>query len=181
MVLKRVGDKVLHVVRGDITEARVDAIVNAANEHLVHGGGVAAAISRKGGPAIQEASARAAPVPTGSAAITTAGRLPARKVIHAVGPRGGQPDAARLLESAVLASLELAEKHGLRSVAFPAISTGIFGYPLEDCARILIRVAVDWLRDGSHGVDEIRLVLFDAESFGVFSRMLDEIAPTLPG
>jgi O-acetyl-ADP-ribose deacetylase len=170
-----VVDKAVLLVQGDITEARVDAIVNAANERLLHGGGVAGAIARRGGPAIQAESLRKAPVPAGGAAVTGGGRLPARYVIHAVGPRGGQPGADRLLESAVTAALQAAEENGVRTIAFPAISTGIFGYPLESCAAIMTRVATEWLRDPRHGVEEIRLVLYDDRAYRAFDRALDEV------
>ena len=170
-----IGSKAFTVLQGDLTEARVDAIVNAANEQLLHGGGVAGAIARKGGPVIQEESRRLAPVPTGGAVITSGGALEARYVIHAVGPRGGQPDADRLLASAVRSSLALAEERGLRSIAFPAISTGIFGYPLASCARILTGEALAWLRERDHALEEIRVVLFDAEAYRAFAEELSRL------
>jgi O-acetyl-ADP-ribose deacetylase (regulator of RNase III) len=171
----RVGNGVLVLEKGDITHSQVDAIVNAANEALVLGGGVAGAILRAGGSEIQEECLRRAPIRTGEAVITTGGRLPARHVIHAVGPRGGDPDADALLEKAVLASLRVAEDLGLRSIAFPAISTGIFGYPLGECARRMTRIAADWLAHPKPGLTEIRIVLFEETAFTAFSQALDSI------
>jgi len=168
----RIGGKILRLVEGDITEARVDAVVNAANEALVLGGGVAGAIRKKGGPAIQEECDRLAPIRTGEAVMTGAGELPARYVIHAVGPRGGQPAGERLLRDAVESSLRQAEVHHLHSVAFPALSTGIFGYPMEDCARTMTRAAVSWLREPAHDLREIQIILFDAPAFRAFEEAL---------
>ena len=131
------------IVHGDITEAHVDAIVNAANEHLQHGGGVAGAISRRGGDSIQAQSSRwvreHGRVPTGSAAITGAGRLPAKYIIHAVGPIWGSGDEEGKLAAAVTSALTLADEHGATSIAIPAISSGIYGMPKDVSARVLIQ------------------------------------------
>ena len=169
------GEKALRLVHGDITEADVDAVVNAANEQLILGGGVAGAIRNAGGPSIQEECRAKAPIRTGEAAATGAGRLPARHVIHAVGPRGGDPGADRLLESAVVNSLRVAEELGLRSIAFPAISTGIFGYPLDSCARIMTGACAGWLADPGHGLNEVRIVLLDRRSYRAFESALDAL------
>jgi Predicted phosphatase homologous to the C-terminal domain of histone macroH2A1 len=141
----------LELVEGDITAMETEAIVNAANEYLAHGGGVAGAISRRGGPAIQRESdewvRRYGRVPTGSAAITSGGQLKARYVIHAVGPvYDGTERSAQLLASAVRAALQMADEHNLTSIALPAISTGIFGYPMEEAARVILRAAADYSR-----------------------------------
>lgn len=140
----------LRVVQGDITAETTDAIVNAANEWLQHGGGVAGAISRRGGEAIQRESSawvqQHGPVKTGSAAITGAGRLPAKYVIHAVGPVWGSGDEEAKLGSAVKSALALADQYGLRSIAIPGISSGIFGGPKDVCARINIQAALDYLQ-----------------------------------
>jgi putative ATPase len=165
----------IRIVHGDITEEQVDAIVNAANERLAHGGGVAGAIVRKGGPEIQQESdawvRRHGPVPTGSAAVTGAGRLPARYVIHAVGPVWGSGDEEAKLARAVRSALQRAEELGLRSISFPAISAGIFGFPVAACARILLRTISDYLREHPAGpVREVRVCLIDpttAEAFRV--------------
>ena len=141
------GGQVIRVVQNDLTTEAVDAIVNAANEHLAHGGGVARAISRKGGPVIQQESSawvcEHGPVPTGSAAITGAGSLPCRYVIHAVGPVWGSGDEQAKLASAVRSALDLAGEHELRSVSMPGISSGIFGFPKPLCARVMLRAMGD--------------------------------------
>lgn len=160
---------------GDITDEAVDAIVNAANTGLAHGGGVAGAIVRRGGQIIQDESDRVGRVPTGGAAITGAGKLPARFVIHAVGPvwRGHTPEESdRLLAAATTAALEIAREKELESITFPAISSGIFGFPKDRCARVMVRALADWAaaypdenpRDLRFTIiDEITVNLFDAE------------------
>lgn len=163
------GGQLLRLVRGDMTEEAVDAIINAANSQLAHGGGLAAAIVRKGGRVIQEESDRVAPVPVGSAAITGAGALPARFVIHAVGPRWGEGDEDEKLRSAATAALQLARERGLERVALPAISAGIFGFPRERCARVLLETVLDFCR--AHPDDpprEIRFTLLDDAALAAF-------------
>ena len=169
----RPDGRVVRVVRGDITEEDVDAIVNAANERLAHGGGVAGAISRRGGPEVQRESdawvSEHGPVPTGGAAITSAGRLKARYVIHAVGPVWGQGDEEPLLARAVASALSLADERGLASVSLPAISTGIFGFPKPLGARVILRSVIDFL--DSHPetpLREVRLCNIDAETCELF-------------
>jgi putative ATPase len=141
--------RTIAIVQGDITEANVDAIVNAANEHLQHGGGVAGAISRRGDDSIQAQSSKwvreHGRVPTGSAAITGAGRLPAKYVIHAVGPIWGSGDEERKLAAAVTSALTLADEHGVTSIAMPAISSGIYGMPKDVSAKVLIQATADYL------------------------------------
>jgi O-acetyl-ADP-ribose deacetylase (regulator of RNase III) len=166
----------LELVQADITELTTDAIVNAANEHLAHGGGVAGVISRKGGPAIQRESnawvRQHGPVRTGSAAITSGGRLKARHVIHAVGPiYDGTPRSAELLASAVRAALQMADDHGLRSIALPAISTGIFGYPMEEAARVMLQAVIEYLK-GKTGLERVIFCLYGQRAFDVFVREL---------
>ena len=164
----------LELVHGDITEEAVDAIVNAANEHLMHGGGVAGWIVRKGGRIIQEESNRIAPVPTGHAAVTSAGALPARYVIHAVGPVWGSGDEDQKLRSAVENSLARAHELGIHSVSLPAISSGIFGFPKDRCAEILLDTAVAFL---AHHPDtalrEVRFCLFDEPTLKAFREAWD--------
>lgn len=149
---------------GDLTEERVDAIVNAANEYLAHGGGVAGAISRRGGPAIQADSDRwvreHGPVPTGGVAVTSAGNLPCKLVIHAVGPvwRGGTHGEDELLRLAVWNSLSAAHDRGLASIALPAISSGIFGFPKPRCAAILVQTALAFCQ--AHPDTSLREVRF---------------------
>ena len=164
-----------HVVslrQGDITDEVVDAIVNAANEGLVHGGGVAGAILRKGGLLIQEESDRIGRVPTGSAAIMGAGTLPAKYVIHAVGPvwRGHSPEENdRLLASATIASLEIARKQNLTSIAFPAISSGIFGFPKDRCAKVMLQAVQTWINENPNTNPlEIRWTIIDSETIAEF-------------
>ncbi len=168
----------LELIKGDITTMETDAIVNAANEHLAHGGGVAGAISRSGGPEIQQESdawvREHGQVPTGSAAITGAGRLPAKYVIHAVGPvYDGTSSSAELLASAVRSSLALADEKGLESVALPAISTGIFGYPLDEAARAMLSAAVEYL-DGQTGLERVVFCLYSQPAYDAFAAALSE-------
>ena len=169
---------ILELVEGDITALDTDAIVNAANERLAHGGGVAGIISRKGGPTIQRESAawvrQHGPVATGSAAITSGGNLKARHVIHAVGPvydGAARARAAELLGSAVRATLQVADDHGLTSVALPAISTGIFGYPVEEAAQVMLRAAIAYLREGT-SLEQVVFCLYGQPTFDVFARKL---------
>ncbi|MFD8260260.1 O-acetyl-ADP-ribose deacetylase [Streptomyces griseoluteus] len=160
------------LVQGDITEERVDAVVNAANSSLLGGGGVDGAIHRRGGPAILaacrdlRASHYGGGLPTGEAVATTAGDLPAEWVIHTVGPvwQGPGSDPA-LLASCYRESLRVADEVGALSVAFPAISTGVYRWPVEEAAR----VAVETVRAADTGVEEVRFVLFDGGTFGVFA------------
>lgn len=164
----------IRLVQGDLTEEAVDAIVNAANRHLAHGAGVAGAIVRKGGDVIQRESDRLAPVPVGEAVVTGAGALPARFVIHAVGPRWGEGDEDEKLRRAASNSLARAEERGCASIALPAISSGIFGFPKERCARILVQAAVDFC--GAHpesALREIRFTLFDEPTASVFQEEFD--------
>lgn len=171
----------LSLVVGDITTQTVDAIVNAANSRLIGGGGVDGAIRRAGGPAIETecAAIRAerGGCPTGSAVITGAGRLPARYVIHAVGPiwQGGGQGEADLLASAYRNSLELAAERGARTVAFPSISTGVYGYPVAAAARVALRTVAGELV--SRPFDEVRFVLFSDADFAAYAEALREIVP----
>ena len=159
----------VRVIKGDITEAPVDAIVNAANSHLQHGGGVAGAIVRKGGRIIQEESDRIGFVPVGESAATGAGTLPAKYIIHAVGPRWGEGDEEAKLRSAVRSTLTLADKMKLTTLAMPAISAGIFGFPKDRCARIMIE-EIDGHASGSTGLASIDIYLMDAEIIGHFLK-----------
>lgn len=171
-----IGATRLVLLRGDITEQDVDAIVNAANDTLLGGGGVDGAIHRKGGPSILEEcqaireSAWPDGLPTGRAVITGAGALPARRVIHTVGPRwrGGDRGEPGLLADAYRNSLGLAREHGLRSVAFPSISTGAYGYPVEAAARIAITTVVEEIADDAFA--EVRFVLFSEAHLDVYVR-----------
>lgn len=167
----------LELIQGDITELDTDGIVNAANAQLILGAGVAGAIRAKGGPSIQEECNRIGPIQVGQAAITGAGRLKAKYVIHAVGPRMGEGDEDQKLLSATLSALRLADEHGLKSIAFPAISTGIFGFPLERCARIMLGAVMDYLR-GDTAVNRVVFCLYGNESYSAFQLALKELTPT---
>jgi O-acetyl-ADP-ribose deacetylase len=176
----QVHGQALELHQGDITLETVDAIVNAANSRLMGGGGVDGAIHRRGGPAIMAETDSRYPdgCPTGSAVISTAGNLAARYVIHAVGPvwNGGQRNEAALLAGAYRRSLELAVEHGCRSIAFPALSTGAYRYPMDQAARIAISTALGFLQQ--HGKPElVRFVLFDAGAYGAFAAALEELMP----
>ncbi len=174
------GQKIC-LVRGDITAEAVDAIVNAANSHLQHGGGVAGVIVRKGGTIIQQESnewvRQHGPVPTGQVAITSAGALPAKAVIHAVGPVWGEQspeESDRLLRSAVWNSLRMAHEKGFASIALPAISAGIFGFPKDRCAAILLDTAAQFLsQHPDSSLKEVRFVLFDEPTFQAFLEAFD--------
>lgn len=167
--------QVVRVVQGDLTAEAVDAIVNAANEHLLHGGGVAGAISRTGGPVVQQESTawvrERGPVPTGSAAITGAGDLLCRYVIHAVGPVWGSGDEERKLSSAVQSALDLADEYGLCSVSMPGISSGIFGFPKPLCAKVMLRTIGGWLADHPESsVREVNACNIDALTARLFAE-----------
>jgi O-acetyl-ADP-ribose deacetylase (regulator of RNase III) len=161
------------VVDGDITTQAVDAIVNAANQSLLGGGGVDGAIHRAGGPAILAECETLGGCATGDAKVTTAGRLPAKKVIHAVGPRyRGRDEDAALLASCYRASLARAREHGLRRIAFPAVSTGIYGYPIEEATRIALATCADVVREHPDAYDELRFVCFGASDAAVYRNRL---------
>ena len=168
--------QIIRIVKGDLTAEPVDAIVNAANEHLAHGGGVAGAIVRRGGRVIQEESTRwvreHGPVRTGTAAITGAGALPARYVIHAVGPAWGSGDEEAKLAGAVRSALELAATNHLASISLPAISSGIFGFPKHLCAQVILETVTDYLAQHPDGpVREVNLCNLDTLTANIF---LDE-------
>jgi O-acetyl-ADP-ribose deacetylase (regulator of RNase III) len=176
-----IGKTVLALVQGDITRQEVDAIVNAANTSLLGGGGVDGAIHRAGGPAILEEckQIRAAQggCPTGQAVITTGGRLPARRVIHTVGPvwQGGGHGEAGLLRSAYRRSLELAAAEDLRRVAFPSISTGAYRFPLARAAALAVETIEQHCRAHPDAHDEVRMVLFSAGDLEVYAAALAQL------
>jgi O-acetyl-ADP-ribose deacetylase (regulator of RNase III) len=163
----------IELVQGDITDLDTDAIVNAANSQLILGSGVAGAIRLKGGPTIQEECLALGPIEVGQAVITGAGNLKARHVIHAVGPRMGEGSESGKLANAVRASLNLAEKHALNSLAFPAISTGVFGYPLEGCADVMLRVILDYTFEALRSLEHIVVCLYDTRAFDIFVKELE--------
>ncbi len=163
----------VEVLRGDITQVAADAIVNAANEALLPGGGVSGAIHRAAGPELAEACRAVAPCPTGEARITPGFRLPAKYVIHTVGPiwRGGTSGEPALLEKAYRSALALAREHNLKTVAFPSISTGIYGYPLEAAAPIALRVLLESAPD----FDALYMVAFDEKTYQVYQETLERL------
>lgn len=163
--------------KGDLTESDTDAIVNAANSDLVLGAGVAGAIRAKGGPLIHEECKIIGHCPVGEAVITSGGNLKADYVIHAVGPRQGEGDENEKLKNATLSSLRLADDNLLVSISFPAISTGVFGFPIEDCARIMLETVQAYL-SGNTGLRLVRFVLFDAKSLEVFEKQLASMTET---
>lgn len=170
----------LQLVQGDLTQEAVDAIVNAANSQLQHGGGVAAAIARKGGPQIQAESdawvQEHGPVSPAGPAYTTAGQLPSRYVIHAVGPVWGEGQEDEKLSAAVLGSLRLAARLNLRSIALPAISTGIFGFPKDRAARVIIQTILDYLYENPEStLQQIRLTLYDQPTVEVFQKAWESL------
>ena len=197
ILLVNIGNnKVLRLVKGDITERNVDAIVNAANSYLKHGGGVAAAIVRNGGTLIQEESNKIVKgigglIPVGSAVVTKAGNLPCKAVIHTVGPRMGEGDEDYKLRKAVRSSLLLASEKGFRSISMPAISSGIFGFPKDRCTKILVGESKTFLQasnsndDGGNNkkdttptLDIIEFCIFDNETLDWFKNQFDNIRPT---
>jgi O-acetyl-ADP-ribose deacetylase (regulator of RNase III) len=166
-----IGERVLELIDGDITEMDTDAIVNAANAQLILGGGVAGAIRQKGGPAIQQECNKIGGTFVGGAVITTGGKLKAKFVIHAVGPKRGEGDENEKLNNATLNSLKLADKYNLKSIAFPAISTGIFGFPIDRCAKIMLSTTIDYLKGGT-GLQKVIFCLYGKESCDVFENQL---------
>ncbi len=168
-----IGNSVLELLEGDITEMQTEAIVNAANAQLILGGGVAGAIRKKGGPQIQQECYKIGGTYVGGAVITTGGNLKARYVIHAVGPRMGEGDEDNKLKNATLNSLKLADENNLKSIAFPAISTGIFGYPIQRCAEVMLKATIDYLK-GQTGLEKVVFCLFGRDSYKVFEDQLKQ-------
>jgi len=171
---KSIPDIVLLV--GDITKEKVDAIVNAANESLLGGGGVDGAIHRVAGSQLLEECRTLGGCDTGDAKITKGYKLPARHIIHTVGPiyQDGEHGESGLLASCYRKSLEIATQHGLESIAFPAISTGIYGYPKEDAGKVVHDTVIDFMRTQRTSLKEIRFVLFSPEDYQIYDRMFTE-------
>ena len=173
----KIGPAVLELVEGDITQQDTEALVNAANEHLRVGGGVDGAINRAGGPKIQEEARKIGHCPTGQAVVTTGGNLKAKYVIHTVGPvyrdgKHGEPD---LLASAYRESLQAASAKGIKSLAFPSLSTGVYGYPIPDAARVALTTVKDYLAEHPE-IELVRFVLFGHPTFTAFAEALQETA-----
>jgi O-acetyl-ADP-ribose deacetylase (regulator of RNase III) len=180
-----IGKTVLRLVTGDIAEQDTDAVVTAAHWRLNKGTGTDGTIHTKGGPKIYEECRKIGGCPIGDAVITTGGNLKARHVIHAVGPvwRGGDEEEPKLLASAYRRSLEVAVQNKLRSISFPSISTGAFVYPLDLAAPIALKTIVEFLRQGEHNLDEVRMVLYQRENdraYPVFAAVLEQILAEKP-
>ena len=171
----KINKSTIDLTEGDITELSVDAIVNPANAQLILGGGVAGAIKNKGGVSIQQECDIIGPISVGQAVITTAGNLKAKHVIHSVGPMAGEGNEDNKLQNATLNSLKVAEDNNLTSIAFPAISTGIFGYPVDQCAKIMIQTTVDYLKSKDLELNVI-FCLYDYAAYDVFEQELGSIS-----
>lgn len=169
---KIVRGKKIRLIQGDLTELQVGAIVNAANAQLVLGGGVAGAIRTKGGPDIQQECDRIGGTTVGQAVITGAGNLPCDYVIHAVGPRYGEGNEDEKLHLATLNSLKRATENDLRSIAFPAVSTGIFGFPKDRCAQIMLKTTADFLQTAETSLAEVIFCLWSGEDLKIFADAL---------
>ncbi len=169
-----INGRKLRLVEGNIVALKVDAIVNAANKSLILGGGVAGAIRNFGGPSIQDECNEIGPVEVGEAVITGGGNLNADYVIHAVGPVYGEGDEDIKLANATLNSLRIAQKQKIRSIAFPAISTGIFHFPIKRCAEIMIKVAMDFLRENSHP-QEVIICLYGERAYSIFQGTFERM------
>jgi O-acetyl-ADP-ribose deacetylase (regulator of RNase III) len=171
----------ISLVRGDITLQTTDAIVNAANSSLMGGGGVDGAIHRAGGPAILEACknivARQGQLPTGKAVITTGGNLKAKYVIHTVGPvwHGGNHDEPELLASAYVESLKIAVENKLQNISFPSISTGAYGYPVDEAAGVALKSVISFLKTETTSLKEVVFVLYSQSALEAFESVLEEI------
>jgi O-acetyl-ADP-ribose deacetylase len=163
------------LMQGDLTDMDVDAVVNAANNDLQLGGGVAGAIRRKGGEAIQRECDAIGTIPIGGAAITTGGKLRARFVIHAASMELGGETTARALRTSTAHALRIASEKGIRTIAFPAVGTGIARFPLSDCAQIMLREVVEHLK-GSTSLEKVYFVLFDAPALAAFEKVWAEMA-----
>jgi O-acetyl-ADP-ribose deacetylase (regulator of RNase III) len=172
----KINKTILELALGDITDLDTDAIVNAANADLQLGGGVAGAIRRRGGPRIQEECNRIGGTHVGGAVITSGGNLKAKKVIHAVGPRHGEEHEDEKLKDATLNSLILADKNSLKSIGFPAISTGIFGFPKDRCATIMLSTTIAYL-EGPTKLERVVYCLYDQDTFEIFKHALQSLLP----
>lgn len=170
----KINNTILELVMGDITEVNTDALVNAANTALHLGGGVAGAIKRKGGPKIQEECDKIGGTHVGGAVITTGGDLKAKHVIHAVGPRRGEEHEDEKLKDATLNSFILADKFDLKSIAFPAISTGVFGFPKDRCATIMLATTIAYL-EGPTELERVVFCLYDRNTLEIFERALESL------
>ena len=175
--MKSLSEKIL-IEQGDLTEMSTDAIVNAANNDLILGGGVAGAIRRKGGDQIQRECNEIGSIPVGYAALTTGGKLKARFVIHAASMRLGGTTTAEALRNSTAHCLRIAKERGLKSIAFPAVGTGIAGFPLEECAKIMLREAAEH-QHGETSLETVHFVLFDDDAKEIFQRAWNKLQTEL--
>lgn len=173
-----VGNTLLELIQGDIVYESVDAIINAANSSLMGGGGVDGAIHRAAGPQLLEETQKLKGCRTGNAKITAGYRLNAKHIIHAVGPiyQHNNPEVPNLLASAYRRSLEIAIEHDLKSIAFSAISTGVYGYPAIEAADVALSTVIETLLDSANSLELVRFVLFTPEMLGAFATVLDQLA-----
>jgi O-acetyl-ADP-ribose deacetylase len=174
----KINNTEIEIIKGDITQLDAEAIVNPANNYLIHGGGLAAAIVRAGGQIIQQESKKIGFVPTGHAVYTTGGHLKAQYVIHAVGPRykDGNSGEAEKLASAVKTALDIADKKKLKSIALPAISSGIFGYPIGACAEVITKAMAEFLSETAETtLEKVTICLFDDEAYSEFEKQVKTI------
>ncbi len=169
----KIKKSVIELLKGDITNESTDAIVNAANQFLVGGGGVDGAIHKAGGPSIMQECQKIGSCPPGHSVITTAGNLKAKNVIHTVGPiyYGGTKNEAEILKSAYLESLKLASAKKLKSISFPAISTGIYGYPIHEAAHIALKTTIKYL-EKNRIIEHVRFILFEQKTYNIFIEEL---------
>ena len=172
----KIDSSLLELVEGDITRQDTEAIANAANSSLAGGGGVDGAIHRAGGPTIMDECRKIGGCPTGEARLTTGGNLMAKYVFHAVGPifRGGAHGEPELLKNAYLSCLKLASENAIKSIAFPSISTGVYGYPIEDAAKIALATVIDYLKTHQK-INLVRFVLFGSDAYNKYEKVLKGI------
>ncbi|HJP19747.1 MAG TPA: O-acetyl-ADP-ribose deacetylase [Nitrospinota bacterium] len=172
----KIDSSLLELVEGDITKQDTEAIANAANSNLAGGGGVDGAIHRAGGPSIMDECGKIGGCPTGEARLTSGGNLLAKYVFHAVGPiyRGGTHGEPELLKNAYLSCLNLASKNAVKSVAFPSISTGVYGYPIKEAAKIALTTVIDYLKTHQE-INLVRFVLFGSDAYSKYEKVLNGI------
>ena len=172
----KIDSSLLELVEGDITKQDTEAIANAANSNLAGGGGVDGAIHRAGGPSIMDECGKIGGCPTGEARLTSGGNLLAKYVFHAVGPiyRGGTHGEPELLKNAYLSCLNLASKNAVKSVAFPSISTGVYGYPIKEAAKIALTTVIDYLKTHQE-INLVRFVLFGSDAYSKYEKVLKGI------
>lgn len=169
------NDKIIRLIKGDITDQHVDVVVNPANSYLKHGGGVAGAIVRKGGKIIQTESDRIGFVPVGSSVITTSGKLPCQAIIHTVGPKMGEGDEDFKLSKSIHSSLSLASDNSYKSISIPAISSGIFGFPKDRCANILLDESIKFLQNNNTTLETIEFCIIDDETLVHFKNKFTKL------